>query len=253
MNAIAPPTSSTAQPRVSSLPVRRTLASSRRRPFSGAQKSKAAAEASEFIDDDSDDIAAAKTHAISSPVTPAGKLLHDEPGEDLVVSLERPALVEGPQADSHQQEQGELDDHGDSAPDESLLRVAAGPAREQALHYQLVRAVGRHREDRPAHQSGQQGVGSVQTQAEVEDAELARLARRREHVAPPARNGGLDGDNRDERSQQIEHQLDRVDPHHGPDPAPVGVDERQGGDHGDRHGVGPVRNQRQGNRGGEQP
>ena len=70
MNKMAPPTSNVAQASVNTFPARSVRASSSSAPAQGAQKSYAEADASELIDEERDDIAAAKTPATMSPLIP---------------------------------------------------------------------------------------------------------------------------------------------------------------------------------------
>src|SRR5690606_40051986 len=73
------------------------------------------------------------------------------PREDLVRRAELATAVVREQTDTHEQEQGKLQDHDHSTPDYCLLRVAEVLRREQALHDHVVDTRSEEHTSEPSH------------------------------------------------------------------------------------------------------
>ena len=182
------------------------------------------------------------------PREPAAEVCRHEARKHRVARHAPAFGVGGPQRGADDQEQGELDEHDDTAAHQGDPRVAQRPGCEQALDDQVIGPVRGGRQHRPARDGGEERVGLRQRDAEVEHAQLPglfRRAKRGRHQLP-----------RDvERRRAGEHvhdPLHHVYPHYCAQPARVRVHHGRGAEHEDRRGVRPPRDDRERDRRREQ-
>ena len=143
--------------------------------------------------------------------------------------------VEGEEADAEREEEGELKDDEDAAPDQGPLRVPESAAGEEPLDDELVGPVARHREEAAADDAGPERVGLGRVEREVE--EMDRLPRRRVPgpcAGEPSRDSREENRKGHHRARQVDDDLDQVDPDDGLEPSQVRVEGRRRGESDDR-------------------
>jgi hypothetical protein len=113
----------------------------------------------------------------------------------------------------------------------AVAQIAAG---QQALDEELIGAVAGAGEERPADQSRPERERHRDVRGEREHLQLPGVPPCRDDGAPPAGHEVDDLVGRQQRSADVDHELDQIRPDDRRDPAFERVDERQHADDGDR-------------------
>src|SRR5271165_6316802 len=139
---------------------------------------------------------------------------HHEGREDRIAPREwnhwRIEIIENKQRCTHQQEQSELRQHGESAGDQGDLRLTFIASGQQTLHDELIGAVGGGGEEGPSYDAGPKRIGGVEVPGEIEDAELAGLTADALHCAPSSGQKMEDGEQADECAHDVDRELHHV-------------------------------------------
>ena len=130
------------------------------------------------------------------------------------------------------QEERELREDHDPAPEQGPAGRLPGPAAQVPLHDELIGPVGGDGEARPPDEARPEGVAPGRVEREVEQAEPVRRGAGRGHLRPSARDEVEEDDRGDDRAAQVHRELHHVRPQHRGQPAAPSVG---GGDRAHRH------------------
>ncbi len=169
-----------------------------------------------------------------------GHLADNEGRKDVVVGAEgrggmrtEALAVEHPEPGTDEQEKRELREDDHAGAEQSPLRLAQIAGGEQALHHELIGAVGGHGEKGAAEQAGPEGVALGEVQGEVEHAELVGGLRHMGDGSPTAGDVVTEREQSDQRAADIDRHLRDIGPDNRGHAAFKGVKQGEGGDQGD--------------------
>ncbi len=148
----------------------------------------------------------------------------DELRENLVGGHSFRGESRGPDRGADQQEQGKLADHHDAGADQRDAGSSQRAGCEQALHDEVVGAMGGGRQERAADQTAGEGIRPGDVKGRDDDLELSGSGGGEQTVLRAA--GEFPGDHQcSHTSSQVYGQLNHIGPHHRLEPAEPGVDE----------------------------
>ena len=131
-------------------------------------------------------VAARIAATMADPSNPDGICWRMKVGKTASGVAKGASAVERVQADADYQEQRELEQHRESAPDQGALCVPQRAGRQEPLNDELIGPMRCHREECAADEPSNECVGLAQREGGIDDAELPGGGGVREDAVPSA-------------------------------------------------------------------
>ena len=161
--------------------------------------------------------------------------------------------VEDVEARADQKEEGELNKDDDAGREKCEARFTQAARGEHPLDHELIRPVRGHRQERPADNSGPEGIGLREVDRKIEPVELARRACHLVNRRPAPGDVRTERADSDSGSGNIDAHLDDVCPDDGSHASLKRIKQREQGDDADREDISRTDGDADHNRDGEDP